>query len=60
MNIDIKHKHSGHLIAINGQPFKANDRGQWNLTDIWQVLKLPKGKAPGRWRNEDAKELRKT
>ncbi|MCE0999537.1 MULTISPECIES: hypothetical protein [Pseudomonas] len=60
MNTDIKHKHSGHVIAINGQTFKANDRGQWNLTDIWQVLKLPKGKAPGRWRNEDAKELRKT
>lgn len=58
MSIDIKHKHSGHVIIIEGQAFKANDRGQWDLTDIWQTLKLPKGKAPSRWRNEDAKDLR--
>lgn len=49
MNIDIKHKHSGHVIIIEGQAFKANDRGQWDLTDIWRTLKLPKGKSPGQW-----------
>lgn len=58
MNIDIQHKHASHVIIIEGQAFKANDRGQWDLTDIWQTLKLPKGKAPSRWRNEDAKDLR--
>ena len=49
MNIDIKHKHSGHVIIIEGHAFKANDRGQWDLTDIWRTLKLPKGKSPGQW-----------
>lgn len=49
MNIDIKHKHSGHVIIIKGQAFKANDRGQWDLTDIWRTLKLPKSKGPGKW-----------
>ncbi|MHB2240383.1 hypothetical protein [Pseudomonas monsensis] len=49
MNIDIKHKHSGHVIIIEGQAFKANDRGQWDLTDIWRTLKLPKAKGPGKW-----------
>lgn len=39
MNIDIKHKHAGHLIVIEGQAFKANYAGQWDLTDIWQTLK---------------------
>lgn len=58
MNIDIKHKHAGHLIVIQGQAFKANNEGQWDLTDIWQALKLPKGKAPGRWRDADARDLR--
>ena len=60
MNIDIKHKHSGHVIIIEDHAFKANDRGQWDLTDIWQTLKLPKGKQPGQWRNADAKDLRET
>jgi len=60
MNIDIKHKHSGHVIIIEGQAFRANDRGQWDLTDVWQTLKLPKGKQPGQWRNADAKDLRET
>lgn len=49
MNIDIKHKHSGHVIIIEGHAFKANDRGQWDLTDIWRTLKLPKSKQPGKW-----------
>ncbi|HAO73431.1 MAG: hypothetical protein CMK95_06305 [Pseudomonas sp.] len=57
MNIDIKHKHAGHLIVIEGHPFKANNAGQWDLTDIWQALKLPKGKAPGRWRGKDKERL---
>lgn len=57
MNIDIKHKHSGHVIIIEGQAFKANDRGQWDLTDIWRTLKLPKGKAPAQWRTKQAQRL---
>ncbi|GEM_PF-2132662 len=47
--IDIKHKHAGHLITIEGKPFMANDAGQWDLTEIWQTLKLPKGKQPKRF-----------
>ncbi|MCH5668851.1 hypothetical protein [Pseudomonas syringae] len=39
MTIDIKHKHASHVIIIEGQAFKANDRGQWDLTDIWRALK---------------------
>ena len=58
MTIHIKHKHAAHVIIIEGQAFKANDAGQWDLTDIWQTLTLHKGKAPSRWRNEDAKDLR--
>ena len=57
MNIHIKHKHAGHLIVIEGQPFRANDAGQWDLTEIWQTLKLSKGKAPGRWRGKDKDRL---
>ncbi|SDS86650.1 hypothetical protein SAMN05216198_2996 [Halopseudomonas litoralis] len=57
MNINIKHKHAGHLIVIEGHPFKANNAGQWDLTDIWQNLKLPKGKAPGQWRTKEAQRL---
>lgn len=59
MNIDIKirHKHVGHVITIKGRPFKANDAGMWNLTEIWQTLKLPKGKQPGQWRTKEAERL---
>lgn len=57
MNINIKHKHAGHLIAIEGQPFKANNAGQWDLTEIWRTLKLPQGKAPAQWRTKQAKRL---
>lgn len=39
MTIDIKHKHASHLIIIEGQAFKANDSGMWDLTDIWKTLK---------------------
>ena len=61
MSIDIKHKHSGHIIIIEGQAFKANDRGQWDLTDIWRTLKLPKGKQPGKWVDtKKAKSLEQT
>ena len=55
--IDIKHKHAGHVIIIEGYAFKANDAGQWDLTDIWRTLKLPKGKAPGQWRTREAERL---
>jgi hypothetical protein len=59
MNMNIKHKHAGHVIIIDGQAFKANDSGMWNLTDIWQALKLPKGKQPGQWNNlKDGQYLR--
>ncbi|KTC15215.1 hypothetical protein AO391_23395 [Pseudomonas marginalis ICMP 9505] len=61
MNIDIKHKHSGHVIVIDGHAFKANDSGQWDLTDIWKTLKLPKGKQPGKWVDtKKAKALEQT
>ncbi|MCF5743474.1 hypothetical protein [Pseudomonas tremae] len=57
MTINIKHKHASHVIIIEGQAFKANDSGMWDLTDIWQTLKLPKGKAPGQWRTREAERL---
>ncbi len=57
MNIDIEHKHSGHLIVIKGHPFKADTAGRWDLTDIWRTLRLPKGKAPAQWRTKQAKRL---
>ncbi|QXI27450.1 KilA-N domain-containing protein [Pseudomonas vanderleydeniana] len=57
MNIDIKHKHAGHIIVIEGHAFKADDRGQWNLTDIWRTLRLPNGKAPAQWRTKQAKRM---
>ncbi len=49
MTIDIQHKHASHVIIIEGQAFRANDSGMWDLTDIWRALKLPKGKQPGKW-----------
>lgn len=58
MLIDIKHKHAAHVIIIEGQAFKANDSGQWDLTDIWKTLKLPKTKGPGKWAElKEAKRL---
>lgn len=57
MTIDIQHKHASHVIIIEGQAFKANDSGMWDLTDIWQTLKLPKGKAPAQWRTKQAQRL---
>lgn len=57
MSINIKHKHAGHLIIIEGQLFKANDAGMWDLTEVWQTLKLPKGKQPGRWRGKEKDRL---
>ncbi|WP_122424101.1 hypothetical protein [Pseudomonas viridiflava] len=61
ITIDIRHKHSGHVIIIKGQAFKANDRGQWDLTDIWKALKLPKTKGPGKWAElKEAKRLRES
>ncbi|VEF09332.1 Uncharacterised protein [Pseudomonas fluorescens] len=59
--IDIKHKHAAHVIIIEGKPFKANDSGMWDLTDIWRTLKLPKGKQPGKWVDtKKAKTLEQT
>lgn len=61
MSIDIKHKHASHLIIIEGQAFKANDSGMWDLTDIWKTLKLPKTKGPGKWAElKEAKRLRES
>ena len=57
MTIDIKHKHSSHVIIIEDQAFRANDSGMWDLTDIWRTLKLPKGKAPAQWRTKRAQRL---
>ncbi|PKM23594.1 MAG: hypothetical protein CVV09_19695 [Gammaproteobacteria bacterium HGW-Gammaproteobacteria-13] len=57
MNIDIKHKHAGHVIMIEGHPFKANSAGQWNLTEVWRALKLDQKKSPGQWRTKEAKRL---
>lgn len=50
--MNIKHKHAGHIIAIEGHLFTANDAGMWDLTDVWRSLNLPKGKQPGRWRGK--------
>lgn len=61
MTIDIKHKHASHVIIIEGQAFKANDAGQWDLTDIWKALSLSKTKGPGKWAElKEAKRLRES
>ncbi|MFA0917654.1 hypothetical protein ALP73_00295 [Pseudomonas coronafaciens pv. garcae] len=61
MTINIKHKHASHFIIIESQAFKANDKGQWDLTDIWRTLELPKGKQPGKWVDtKKAKTLEQT
>ena len=61
MSIDIKHKHAAHVIIIEGKAFKANDAGQWDLTDIWKTLKLSKTKGPGKWAElTEAKRLRES
>lgn len=57
MDIDFKRKHAGHVIVIEGQPFKASTAGQWNLTEIWRALKLDPKKSPGQWRTKEAKRL---
>nr|EKV6170166.1 hypothetical protein [Escherichia coli] len=46
---------ANHIIYIDGQPFKANEDGMWNLTEIWKTLKLPRGKAPSEWKTKEAK-----
>lgn len=46
------------VIIINDQPFKANEEGLWNLTEIWKVLKLPDNKRPSQWDNKEAKALK--
>ena len=57
MITDIKHKHAGHVIIIEGQAFKANNAGQWDLTDIWRTLKLPVKNGPAQWRTKQAKRM---
>lgn len=49
---------ANHIIYIDGQPFKANEDGMWNLTEIWKTLKLDAGKLPSRWRNKEADTLK--
>lgn len=46
------------VIIINDLPFKANDEGLWNLTEIWKVLKLADNKRPSQWDNKEAKALK--
>jgi hypothetical protein len=29
---------ANHIIYIDGHPFKANEDGMWNLTEIWKTL----------------------
>lgn len=55
--MNIQYKHASHVIIIEDHAFKADDHGRWDLTDIWQTLKLPKGKAPGQWRTREAERL---
>lgn len=57
MTTNIKHKHADHVIIIEGHAFKADAAGRWDLTDIWQTLKLPEGKRPGQWRTKQAKQM---
>ncbi|HCL6632722.1 TPA: hypothetical protein N2Q63_002295 [Citrobacter freundii] len=51
---------ANHIIYIDGQPFKANEDGMWNLTEIWKTLKLPRGKAPSEWKTKEAKRFAST
>lgn len=46
------------VIIVNGNHFKANESGMWNLTDIWKTLGLPDNKRPSQWNNKEAKTLR--
>ncbi|WP_337236578.1 hypothetical protein [Proteus faecis] len=48
---------AGHIIYVDGQPFKANEDGMWNLTEIWKTLKLKRGKSPSEWRTKEAKRF---
>lgn len=57
MNKITKHDHAGSVIVIEGQPFKANAAGRWNLTEIWRTLQLSSKKSPGQWRTKEAKRL---
>ena len=48
---------AGHIIYVDGQPFKANEDGMWNLTEIWKTLNLKRGKSPSEWRTKEAKRF---
>lgn len=45
------------VIIINDHHFKASEAGMWNLTEIWKVLKLKRGKSPSEWRTKEAKRF---
>lgn len=55
--MNTKHKHAGHIVSIEGQSFKSNESGMWNLTEIWRVLGLPNNKLPSQWRGKVTKRL---
>ncbi|WP_260963087.1 KilA-N domain-containing protein [Pseudomonas citri] len=57
MNIDITHKHAGHIVIIEGHPFKSNNAGKWDLIEIWKALKLDANKSPSQWRTKEAQRL---
>lgn len=51
-------RNANHIIIIDGHPFKANESGMWNLTDIWKVLDLSDNKLPSKWRNRKVESLK--
>lgn len=55
--MDIQHKHSGHIIVIEGIPFAANEAGMWNLTEIHRELSLPDNRKPAQWRDKAARRF---
>lgn len=45
------------VIIIEGNHFKADANGMWNLTDIWKTLGLTRSKSPSEWRTKEAKRF---
>ncbi|WP_154232536.1 hypothetical protein [Pseudomonas syringae] len=45
-------------IVIEGQTFKSNAEGLWDLNEAHRELDLPESKSPSEWRNAVATELR--
>jgi len=48
------------VIIIHDLPFRANASGMWNLTEVWKLLKLPRGKAPSEWKTKEARRFAST